>query len=190
MTSLLIVDLCGTIVRENTTHEFLRALDRDEGRWRRSALLSRGGLAFGNLLPALDHRGRLVASLRGIERGELQRQASVYAHDALRRAARVNLLERIRANPDVVLASASIDVVVAAFASALNIPRWVATQLQYDASGRCTGTIQLDATGRKRVLVERLLGQALCGHAVVTDNLEDEDLRPGAATFQLLNVRD
>lgn len=184
---MLIVDLCGTLVRENTTHGFLRALDRPQASWQRQALLSRPGLALGDLFPGLGHRARLVGCLRGMERAELQRQAGRYAQAALQRAGRHELIARVRASPSVVLASASLDVVVEAFAAALGIPRWVATELDYDA-GVCLGTIRRDATGRKRELVEQLVGAPLSGHLVVTDNPEDEDLRRDAAAFEFLHA--
>ena len=187
MTQLLVVDLCGTVVHENTTHGFLRFLEARENEWQRRLLLCRPALALGHWIPAFHHRDRLIACLRGLPRMELERQARRYAQASLERNGRDELIARLRqVGQDVVLASASLDVIVSAFAESLGVTQWVATDLEYDADGICLGMIRRDATGRKRQLVEHLLNRTLADHVVITDNPEDVDLMPGARQIEFL----
>jgi len=57
MTELLVVDLCGTLIRENTTHGFLRTVPlQGLAGLRRTFLLSSTGLAAGNWISSLQRR--------------------------------------------------------------------------------------------------------------------------------------
>jgi phosphoserine phosphatase len=87
----------------------------------------------------------------------------------------------------VVLASASLDVVVEAFAEQLGACGWIASRLGWDEGGRCKGVLSEDATGRKLALLRERFG-ALGGFRVLTDNPEDRELV--AAALSARWVRD
>jgi phosphoserine phosphatase len=84
----------------------------------------------------------------------------------------------------VVLASASIDVVVESFAKRLDARGHVATRLEYRA-GKATGRILHDCTGRKLADLEAAGLITDAPFDVVTDNAEDVDLlgRAECSTF-------
>ena len=178
MSETLVVDLCGTLVRENTTHGFLKYLPATSVRdYYRLMLLSRGGQAIGHFFPRFEHRRRLIGCLAGFQREWLQQQARTYASVTLATKARARVVQQVLAAPkQTIVASASIDVVVAAFASLLGVSTWVATELDYGDAGRCTGRIENDATGCKLRRLEVKTGCALSGFLLITDNPEDTDL--------------
>ena len=178
MSETLVVDLCGTLVLENTTHGFLRHLPATSVRdWYRLMLLSRGGQAIGHFFPRFEHRRRLIECLAGFDREWLQQQARAYANFTLATKARARVVQQVLVAPDqAILASASIDIVVAAFAGLLGVSTWVATELDYDDAGKCTGRIKRDATGCKLRRLEAKTGCSLSGFKLITDNSEDTDL--------------
>lgn len=188
MTELLVVDLCGTLVRENTTHGFLRIAPlQGFAGLRRTFLLSNTGLAAGNWISGLQHRCRLVGCLHGVPREVLQTYALTYARATLTANSRRWIERRIRNAPDrTVLASASLDIVVAAFAELLDVRFWVGSELGYDTNGRCTGLITRDATGCKLQLLETRLGRPLRGFSLITDNPEDTDLMATAGLVDFI----
>lgn len=191
---LLVVDLCGTIVRENTTHAFLR--EAALGGWRGSAaraLLSRAGFAAALMMPRGGHRALACACLAGVEREGLRAAAARYAERALARSARRSVLDEIDASRSagvpVVLASASLDVIVEAFARRLGATDWIATELGWGRDGRCSGRIVRDATGRKLSLLVERRGP-LPPMRVLTDNPEDTDLVDAAIEARIVRAHD
>jgi phosphoserine phosphatase len=188
MTVSLVVDLCGTIVLENTTHSFLKVLQlRGASRFLRSLLLSRLGLAVGErVAPALHRRG-LMACLRGMPLVVLKDEACRYAKTALAQNGRKEVILRVAEQPaECLLASASLDVIVEAFAACLSIPLWVASTLEIGADGNCTGHLHRDLTGRKLAAISILLGEAPGTFHLITDNPEDTDLMDAAISFEFL----
>jgi phosphoserine phosphatase len=173
----LIVDLCGTIVRENTTHEFLRRVPlAGRAALERNFLLSRWGFLAARVFPSFAHRRRSIACLAGRSRVELNELADDYARDALARCGRADVLARVAARPQATwLASASIDVIVAAFARSLGVAGFIACELDYP-DGICSGRILADSESRKLEKLNTKLGQSLHGFDLITDNPEDQDL--------------
>lgn len=193
--AMLVVDLCGTIVRDNTTHAFVRAAGL--AGWRGAcarALASRAGLSLGHLLPQGVHRALLCACLRGASRERLRASAARYCAAALDARARRSVLAEIeaarRAGTPVVLASASLDVVVEAFAARLGAAGFVASELAWDADGICLGGIARDATGRKLARLRERYGLLPSRLRVVTDNPEDADLLGAASDARFVRADD
>lgn len=192
MTAVLVVDVCGTLVRDNTTHEFLRRAPLGIlRRFRVKLLLSRPGLALTRIITTSRYRRLLIRSLAGSPRASLIEAARRYAQFALRSNVRRSVLDRIasaRANGmRVLLASASIDVVVESFAELLGADGFVATKLEYRA-GVATGRIAHDTTGRK---LADLRAGGLIGDAeieVITDDADDSDLLSSATRATLLTA--
>lgn len=178
---MLIVDLCGTVVRENTTHRFLlyRSLPLTT-RLGARLLLSRPCAIFSNRVFAFDRRLRMIALLSGLSRSQLAVWSKEYARQALQRSAREQVLHEIDSAKQnghpVVLASGSLDFIVESFALELGVDSWVATELEYEANGICTGKIKTDAVGRKLALLQRRGIDVSSIQRVITDNREDTDL--------------
>lgn len=180
----LVVDLCGTIVKQNTTHGFLRSEWFPGWRKRLAALiLSRAGGVFLSRLLAGQQRALLILLLRGLDQEELRQWAEKYAEKILREHPREDVLdairERKRAAQPIYVASASLDFIVEAFAKVLGADGYVATELVY-RRGRCAGFVERDSTGVKLALLVADLGVEPKGFDVITDNPEDTDLMNSA----------
>lgn len=196
MKKILVVDLCGTVVYENTTQGFLRQA-RLPLPWRMLAdlLLSRISTFPAHRFDCEQlHRKALIACLRGLPRFDLLRQAEEYARSALSSRARLDVLRRIKAAQDegvrVVLASASLDFIVEGFAKALFAESAVSTRLMYRADDRCVGRIAVDSTGRKLVLLNEYVKSSEFGFDVITDNAEDTDLMQAAENVWFIHAQD
>lgn len=184
---IAVFDVCDTLFRTNTTVGFVRFLARRSGdaqsletirRWtaRTSPAFVAGALAY-----RFAHwdvaRGRVIRTLRGYTREELQAAANDYV--ALELAPQLvepvhKRLQEHRADGDrVILASSSLDVVISAVARNLGVD-WVASELGY-AEGRCTGKLVRDLTGRKPAALAPLVGRLASLH-VYTDNRSDKAL--------------
>lgn len=187
MKKLLVVDLCGTIVRVNTTHGFMHEAHLPLLHKAAAQLVLSRGVSFltHRWWPQLQ-RKVLIACLRGLPRGVLRRQAEEYACRTLSSQGRADVLQHIRTAQEqgvrVVLASASLDFIVEAFANVLLTEPAVSTRLMYRADERCVGRIVVDSTGRKLALLNHYLETCDFEFDVITDNVEDVDLMKGAAS--------
>ena len=190
-----VVDVCGTLVRDDTTIGLLRHhFGRDGDRRIRDMLLramtarhSPLRLAFA-VLEKLTGQHLLkhaaVRLLAGDRVEALNQSAAEYAARLLaqRRVASVRLLldAPVEAR-QIILASASLEPVVAALASAMGV-RHVASELgqQY---GILTGRYVNDLTGRKeQALIEKYGRDVLAGQVcAISDNFSDRSLLEKAA---------
>ena len=195
MNKLLVVDLCGTIVRKNTTHDFmansaLPLLRRIAAR----LILSRvAGFLYTRIRPELQ-RENLIACLRGVKRSNLVQMGRDYASTTLAQHPRVEVLQRIRRAQEegvsVVLASASLDFIVSGFALVLGVDAAVSTQLSYSDSQHCLGVIGRESTGCKLVLLREYIGASDLEFEVITDNPEDVDLMAEATNVWFIHAQD
>ena len=192
MTTHRIFDVCGTLVKDDTTLGLLRWHFARQRRWR--LWLLRGLTARwspARLLVAVAEKatGRhllkhaLVHLLKGDAVIDVERSATEYADWLLatRRVAQVSaLLESTEGQGRLVLASASLEPVVKALAAQLDAI-YVASQLQ-TTNGRCSGAYASDLTGRKMPALDAVLpsGWRQDGYLAVSDNLTDRDLLAGA----------
>jgi len=167
---LLIVDLCHTLIAENTTKAFLDAwLLRDGWRQRlRKTILGR-------------KRPTFVLALRGLPKSFLYEQADAYVRDRLARLSNPEPLSAVvRAQSlgiPVYLATASLDPIAVAVTNQLKLDGAVYSRLGYDRHGRCTGLIALNVAGKKLAHLRRMLPESqLREAAVYTDNVEDVDI--------------
>ena len=186
---VLAIDVCGTLYAANTTSGLIAYHHARVGNRWRAALVR---LASSRKLPftygftllsrALSfdlHRTLVVRSLRGERRGAIDESARHYV--ASLEPSRIE--EAHRAVADLraegwrpILVSNSVGPVVRAVAAALEVPA-LSSELGWSGD-RCTGTIAVDLTGRKRAALERHLGTALTAidFRVITDNRSDIDL--------------
>lgn len=181
--SPVLVDLCGTLIAENTTNGFI---DRwlELSAWRRR-------------VRSLSGRKRIVSviALRGLPRQYLKEEAAKYVRDRLANHCNPLVLEAVRSAQShgsaVYLATASLDCIANAVREQLRLDGVVTARLGYDRHDRCTGFFALDITGRKLRHLRRLLSEETLRRATVyTDNREDLDLLRIAAHPHFLGGRD
>lgn len=185
-----VVDVCGTLVRDDTTVGLLHQhFARDEQRQFRyllfKAMTARNSplrLAFAVLEKVTGRhllKHAVVRLLAGDRVEALNQSAAVYAEWLLaqRRVDSVwPLLDSPLRSAGVVLASASLEPVVAALALAIGA-RHVASSLE-QADGVLTGRYASDLTGRKeQALIEKYGEAVLAGRVcAISDNCSDRSL--------------
>lgn len=177
----LIVDVCGTLIGENTTRGYIASLPYRG--WRRFARRVALSPLAGKIASYLDWdapRALLLLSTRGMSHEDLAAWAQLYVDSVLARKGNPRVLEligRFRGrHAPVYIASASLDYVVKVLAKTLGCSGYVASQLAV-VRGRSTGCLAKDATGRKARLLQSLDPTVLATScAVITDNAEDVDL--------------
>lgn len=195
MKKILVVDLCGTIVRRNTTHDFMLGSGLPSCRRIGARMvLSRAFAFLCRYLPAGIQRALLVACLRGVKRDDLFRLSADYARACLATHPRKEVLQRIAAAREngvpVLLASASLDFIVSAFARELDVEVAVSTRLRYREDGSCAGAIERDATAHKLEFLRAYLGGSEFEFDVITDNPEDSDLMGLASDVWFIHAQD
>ena len=190
-----VVDVCGTLVADDTTLGLL-ALHfsvQPNRRWRLPLfrLLTARNSPCRLLVAVLERlSGRhllklgLVRLLVGDRVDDLDASARRYANWLLaeRRVASVwAVLDDAAPERAVVLASASLEPVVAALAKVMGA-RYVASQLEHHA-GRLTGRYRRDLTGLKLEALRETCGPELFdgGYVAISDNLTDRGLLAGAS---------
>lgn len=192
MTTYRIFDVCGTLVKDDTTLGLLRWHFARQRRWRLWLLRSlTARWSPARLLVAVAEKasGRhllkhaLVRLLKGDAVTDLERSAVEYADWLLatRRVAQVGaILERTEGQGRLVLASASLEPVVKALAAHLDAI-YVASRLE-TTNGRCSGAYASDLTGRKIPALDEVLspGWRRDGYLAVSDNLTDRNLLASA----------
>lgn len=189
MSGFRIVDVCGTLVRDDTTLGLLEWHFRRVRGWRlwglrllasrrsplRLAVAVAERISGQHLLKHL-----LVRWLKGDRPEDLAASAHGYASWLLteRRIRAVRNAMQGHAGP-LVLASASLEPVVAALAKGLDA-RFVASTLEV-SDGRYTGRYNKDLTGKKPQALRSLLGMDAFGESmVISDNLTDRGLLESA----------
>lgn len=185
-----VVDVCGTLVRDDTTlgllHHHFR---RTNGRTRRARFFDlmthQGSPVWFAFAVAEKLTGRhilkhvAVRMLAGDTVDSLRESATEYATWLLaeRQVSPVwQRLEKPLASSQVVLASASLDPVVSALAEAMGVD-YVASSLE--ERNRClTGRYAHDLTGQKEEALAEKYGEKILYRleCVLTDNLTDRDL--------------
>jgi len=182
--ALIICDICDTLYTVNTTTDFLRHVSADLGiphrlfttliTNRRSPLPYALAIA-GRALKVDLGRNLLLHLLKGIPRDRLKNLADSWVKNELPQYAQPkthHLLQKSRSEGHkIILASASIDVIVEAIAQSLDV-EFVSSVLETNASGILTGRLSLDAKGKKEHLLADVIEEA--EHlTVITDNESD-----------------
>jgi phosphoserine phosphatase len=183
------MDLCGTVILQNTTRDFVAYLNLSTPqkllRW----------FALGRMCGTMQRFGvrdlsrtLLVRCLSGFTREDLYFAAEQYVQYRLSTSANMNILSIIKQekvnNSQVYLATASLDPIATAVKHALCLDGAVSSILKYNENQVCCGGLQFDCTGRKwSVLTEYVpkLNEAFV--VVYTDNTEDVDLKEAADEF-------
>lgn len=188
----VVVDLCGTLILENTTHGYLASLPLSPYFAIRNRLLrSRLGQVINRMAGRDIAREQLILSLRGWSREALAESAQSYVRIAIAQKVsepvRDALLAARSSGAKIYLATSSLQPIAEAVVQAFSLDGYIATALEFEDSGRCTGRILADVTGNKwRVICQRYPDVQSAEITVYTDNPEDTDLKQVAATFHYL----
>lgn len=169
-------DVCHTLVRANTTFDFLSFYFEGDETYRRfkrkrESLSGRLRAKFGD-----NEQTMRYAAISFLE-GEPEERVKLRAAEFVERLEFIEptgtLLKQWQGQGDeVVLVSASLDVVVAAVAKKLVVERYFASELKFE-NDVCLGALDKDLLGNKAELISsRFDGDDL---TMVTDNFSDEN---------------
>lgn len=172
-----IFDVCWTMYRSNTTFDFIRFIYKTEGinSFRLAFLNSKIGkvvvLLIGKLIGRDIYRELFVGLLEGFTRNDLEKLSENFYYNFLLKNKidyTFQIFNKIDVN-EIVLCSASLDIVVAYIAYDLKVD-FFASELEFK-NEICTGKICKDLLGVKN----SILGNKKID-LVVTDNLSDLEL--------------
>lgn len=190
----VIVDLCGTLILENTTHGFLKSLSFPcHTAWWIRLLQGRTGRIFNRIAGRDAAREWQVGALRGWSRTVLANKARTYACAAIDGKLSITLWsDLMKARGEgarIYLVTSSLQPIAEAVVDALSLDGYIASTLEFDSASRCTGRILTDVTGRKWQMICQLLPDVLSTEITVyTDNPEDTDLKQAATVFYYLGT--
>lgn len=189
---VMVVDLCGTLILENTTHGYLRSIPFP----RHIALCHRllqGRLGMiANKVAGRDvSREMQIGALRGWPYKKLAEYAQSYVSNAVKQKVSASvqreLMKARQEGARIYLATCSLEPIAEAVASTFSLDGYVASKLEFDSAYHCTGRISTDVTGIKwRTLCEQFPEIQSAEVTVYTDNPEDVDLKGAAAFFHYL----
>lgn len=169
-----IFDVCWTMYKSNTTFDFIKFVYKTENIksfrliFLKSQIVKLVLLLLGRLLGRDIYRELFVRLLRGFSRNKLDILSERFYREILIEN-KINytfdIFEKINTD-EILLCSASLDVVVAHIANELNVD-FFASELEFE-NGVCTGKISKDLLGMKDKILENKKIEL-----VVTDNLSD-----------------
>jgi HAD superfamily phosphoserine phosphatase-like hydrolase len=185
-----VFDLDGTLYGTTTTYDVLERLHRGRRTaswWLLRSAGSRWGGRFWRVVERATGRDLLRAvalrTLRGVAVSELEAACRDYVAAVHATALRGTIAARLEAYREagalIVLASASFEPLVAEVARRLGADAYVASR-PGERDGRCTGAWASDVRARKHAALRERLG-AFAPFAVVTDNVDDDDLIAAAS---------
>jgi phosphoserine phosphatase len=183
-----VVDLCGTLILENTTHGYLRSIPFPLHIALYNRLLQGRLGRIANRVAGRDvSREMLIGALRGWPYKRLAEHAQAYVRSAVKlkvsASVQQELMKARQEGARIYLATCSLEPIAEAVVGAFALDGYVASKLEFDSAYHCTGRISTDVTGIKwRTLCEQFPEIQSAEITVYTDNPEDVDLR-GAATF-------
>lgn len=181
---IVLFDICGTLYKSNTTYDFLKFYFRRKNGLKGfllAVLLSRSfnaiWLIIHLLLPSWDIRAFLISFIKGEPVSEVEPAARQFVNEFLRqreRSVMARLKEYKEGDVDtIVLCSSSIEPVVRAIASDLNVEVYGCSRLEVE-SGAYTGRLAFDLQGKKHEWVDRSFNLANFSEVICfSDNLED-----------------
>lgn len=187
--TILAIDVCGTLFDTNTTAGFCLYHHRRIGnRWWLAliGMISRRGNPLLLLVSGLHrvsgidlHRWLTIRSLRGERRHDLVKSATEYVgtlHSCRIRPVHELITTERAAGAKAVLVSNGLDIVISEIAERMSLP-FLASQLRFD-DDRCAGYLEVDLYGDKHHALARWLGEPLdqIDLLVITDNRSDTSL--------------
>lgn len=190
---VVVVDLCGTLVRENTTRGYVAHLRRRKlSSWLTPVGLSPVTGRVGRIVGRDLDRPLLIRSLSGLSRETLYKEAEKYVEELMRCKLNSRVLqivrERTARGARLCLATASLDPIAASVARHFEFHRVISSRLEY-VNGICTGRLELDVRGDKWNNLRKQFIEIDQADEIVaiTDNPEDKDLRVHATEFHWIS---
>lgn len=188
--AVAVFDVCGTLVKEDTTLGFLRFYFSQRGGRAQELILwaiSERRSPLNLALRIIERFTRLhiakrlaLTLLKGQRKTELEHVARDYVQHLLRTGVVKPIIDEFELRrldgARVILASASICVVISALADLLEV-EYVSSQLAFE-QGRCAGRLATDISGRKPEILNAFLGMGPeTGYAYgYSDNFDDLEL--------------
>lgn len=169
-------DVCGTLYDKNTTFTYVCFYHRYKRNYLRFLLVSFYLSVFGKILNkyfGVSIRSLIIKTLRNEKKSNLEEVADIYIVSFLEKHKSYKIhsvfLEMIDlSKEDVVLVSASIDVVINALSRKYNI-QFYSSELEY-LNGKASGQLAVDLKGSKNGVIKRL---STSGSVFYTDNFDD-----------------
>ena len=169
-----VFDVCGTLYDSNTTFEFITEYHKYRDN-RLKVFWTKMLLSFPfkllNKLEYLSIRDKMIATLQGEEKSNLETFAKRFVSDFLCKKEKSTIMELLLADRnDSVLVSASIDPVIDAIAAKLKVKAY-SSILEFDENSLSTGKLAVDLKGIKSSILD-----VDNFDIVATDNMSDIDL--------------
>lgn len=192
---VFVFDVCDTLFYSNTTFDYLRYVLQKKQlnsrqQWLRVLTTHWSpayiGLAVWQKLTGGDAiKTVALRLLAGISKEELYALGREFLTDFLdtRRIGQTHelLTNLTGSSTRIVLLSASLDPIIAALATALEV-EFISSELEYNAQQNCTGRLRRELGGQKHHALRELLGEEATPRlAVATDNFTDRELVASAA---------
>ncbi len=184
---LIVIDVCDTLYKSNTTFDFIRFFAKKESRlrWLFMYLITNKWSPFFYLFALMDRffdtdvtRKLSLKIFSGTTEAEIKDAAEKFYSEFLmdRRNEKVfDILRQKGAAAEMMLASSSIEPVVAVIARQ-NGFEYISSKLEVE-QGKYTGRLSSDLTGRKHLLVSQIMGErGIKELLVITDNRSDRAL--------------
>ena len=176
----VIVDICGTLYKSNTTFDFLDRISYENKKykfWRKVSrcffLRKLNSLLF-VLLQKDFKRIYFLTYLKGYSKDLLLLYAQDFFCNYLKQRENKEVIDYLLSTPNwsLVLASATIDPIASIIAKSLNISNYISSDMEYDNYGVCTGKLKKDLLGKKKdALLEKGFGETY--EATISDDYWD-----------------
>ena len=176
-----LIDICGTIFKSNTTFDFVKYCFGHKKKvklWFSLPYRIYNRLMY-RCFCREPLRNNLISLLNGISRERLDEMAEEFYNDYLLK--RVNgqtlgVIEQWRSQgADLIIVSATIDVIAQMVARHYGIDVCLSTRLNYSADGQCEGTIAYDLLPHKKDALDAE-GVMPPYAGIITDNYSDVKL--------------
>lgn len=186
---LYVFDICGTIFKSNTTFDFLTFWLTPRSRYysffdklRKTFIWKVINKITRTYLHVDITRIIALRFLKGYSRLQLSEGADMFYESYLMKHLNDNVVDTIkvlRINPscNVLIASATIDVVAEVIARKMQINTWYSSELCY-VDGICQGKLSKDLLGKKNVFIQEIQNQTI--DSVYTDDFTDIPLQKEA----------
>lgn len=181
----ILIDICGTLFRSNTTFDFLDFWFKKESwyqkmkRLRRYKVVGFANSIFFRLFHVDIMRNYAISHLKGYSKTDLQKMSTRFYVDYLSTVINndvVGIIEEKRKNGyELIAVSATLDCIADEICQKLNIPKHFSSTLDFNRDGKCTGRLKKDWLACKLVnLQEEGLNPPY--DFVITDNFSDIDI--------------
>jgi phosphoserine phosphatase len=196
-TEIILLDICGTLYRSNTTFDFLKYFFRNKRFpflliltfWSKPARLI-NKIVY-NIIRCDIARTFLVGLLSGYSKEEISKKAAVFVNEVLETKQQYDVIDNVRKlqnkqNARLIIVSSTLDCIAAAVSNAFGIKEYYASELEY-VDSICTGKIKNDLLDCKaQKLLER--GIAPPFGMTISDNFTDIELMQRSAFSYIVSM--